>query len=74
LNHNNHVALSEKVLNRQEISYSLKRKSSHWNIIMWKAFKDITLRQHKIDTITITNVLYIKKKCTAQFFRTYLKR
>jgi hypothetical protein len=29
LNHNNHVALSEKVLNRQEISYSLKRKSSH---------------------------------------------
>lgn len=63
LNHNNHIPLSEQVLNRQEISNSLKRKAVTETLLCERPSKLLhaELTQHKIDTITTTNVLYVKK-------------
>jgi hypothetical protein len=64
--HNNHEAISEQVLNIQEISNSLKRNTVNETLLCERPsmLLHAELKQHKIDTITTADVLYIKKKCT----------
>lgn len=62
LNRNYHELLTEKVLNKREIRI-LKKKPVTETLLCEKPSKllHLELRQHKIDTITNTDVLCIKK-------------